>query len=71
MKVSKYVLTRFPNSDRVINLSSEDGQTAKIEYPKGEEQIFLADTDMLRNEKPIYFRNGVLTTEQEPVGENE
>lgn len=69
MLVSNYVATRLPGGEKQITIFSEDGQVSTIACLN--DLDFLTTCDLLRNEKPLYFRDNLLTTSQEPVGEEE
>lgn len=70
MKVKDYHLVRHPDGSRDVILTG-DGQQETIHFPKGEEMDFMATHQQVHYEKPIYYRDGLLTTEAEPVGEGE
>ena len=70
MRVEHYHLKRYSDGTRDIILT-DGSQEEIINFPQGGELDFIATADQLRNEKPIYYRAGLLTTEPEPVGEGE
>lgn len=67
MRVKNYHLKRYADGSREIILS-EDSHSEVMTFAKDDAMDFMATVDQLRNEKPIYYRDGLLTTEPQPVG---